>query len=250
MDRWAGKVAVVTGASSGIGAAIAVDLVNAGVNVVALARRKERLEELKGKVSKTTKAKLYPIKCDVSIEQEVKDAFAWVESNLGGVDILVNNAGITRRTNLVDSDNTKLIKEVIDTNVLGVVLCTREAFQSMKRRNVNGHVVLINSIAGHSVPFFAGKLPSMNIYPATKHAVTALTEVLRQEFQSLDTKIKITSISPGVVRTEILSPEVSSIKGLAFLEAEDISQAVLYVLGTPPHVQVHELTIKPVGEPF
>ena len=263
MERWAGKVAVVTGASSGIGAQIAVDLVNAGVNVVALARRKERLEELKTKVSTATKAKLYPVKCDVTIEQDIKDAFAWAEKHLGGVDILVNNAGIIRQTSLLAEDNTADIKATLDTNVLGVVLCTREAFQSMKKRNVAGHVVIINSIAGHSVMnFAAAKFPSPNIYNSTKYGVTAMTEVLRQEFQSFGTKIKITvsdsnklfairtkydrfenfqSVSPGVVETEIFLPEhLELIKNaqLPMLKSEDISQAVLYAIGTPPHVQV------------
>lgn len=193
MERWIGKVAVVTGASSGIGRAIAIDLAKAGVNVVALARRKDRLDDLQEEISQDGKsAKLYPLKCDVMCEEEIKNAFEWIEKNLGGVDILVNNAGTLRSVNLVDENNTNAIKEVLDTNVLGVVLCTREAFQSMKRRGVNGHVVIINSILGYKVPYVIDKFGSFNIYPATKHALTAMTEVFRQEFQHLQTKVKIT----------------------------------------------------------
>lgn len=192
MDRWAGKVAVVTGASSGIGAAIAVDLVKAGVNVVGLARRLERIEALKELIPDGTNAKLYALKCDLTNEEEIKNAFAWIINNLGGVDILVNNAGIIKTMNLLDANNTADLRETIDTNILAVVLCTREAFHSMKERGINGHIIQINSCAGHSIPYFVGMYPSFNIYPSTKFAVTAMTEVLRQELQSFNTKIKVT----------------------------------------------------------
>lgn len=192
MERWVGKTAVVTGASAGIGSAIAVDLANAGLNVVALARRKERLEELKSKVSKSSRGSLHAVKCDVTNEQEIKDAFAWVEKNLGGVDVLVNNAGVIRGTKLIDKDNSQQIQDVVNTNIFGVVYCTREAFQSMKSRGSDGHIININSIVGHKVPYFVGNLGSFNIYPATKHAITAYTECLRQELIMEKTKIKVT----------------------------------------------------------
>lgn len=192
MDRWAGKTAVVTGASSGVGAAIVLDLLNAGVNVVGLARRKERVEALKERTSPSATGKLYAIKCDLLNEGDIKEAFAWVNENLNGVDILVNNAGIIKTMNLLDADNTANLRETIDTNILAVVLCTREAFHSMKSRGVDGHIVQINSYAGHKIPYFVGIYPSFNIYPSTKYAVTAMTEVLRQELQSFGTRIKIT----------------------------------------------------------
>jgi len=249
MDRWVGKVAVVTGASSGIGAAIAIDLAKAGMIVVGLARRVERVEELKALVPSTATGALHAFKCDVSKESEVKAAFDWVIEQYGGVDVLINNAGIVRlNKKLLDKDNSEDIQAVLDTNVTGVVWCTREAFQSMKSRNVDGHIVIINSIVGHIVPYTVGNI-SLNIYPPSKHAVTAMTEVLRQELQSEGSKTKITSVSPGGVRTEIIPKEMFELQpDFPVLESEDISAAVLYVLGTPPHVQVHELTIKPVGE--
>lgn len=188
MDRWIGKCAVVTGASSGIGARITTDLVNAGMIVVGLARRVERIEELKANISTTTTGELHAFRCDVTKEEDVLAAFGWIEEKFGGVDVLVNNAGILRSTKLTATDNTQAIRDVIDTNIFAVVMCTREAFQSMRRRNFDGHILLMNSIGGHSVAF----VDSFNIYQPSKYAITAMTEVLRQEFQTEGTRIKVT----------------------------------------------------------
>ncbi|XP_055631140.1 farnesol dehydrogenase-like [Toxorhynchites rutilus septentrionalis] len=245
MDRWSGKVAVVTGASSGIGAATAKELAKAGMVVIGLARRVERIEALKLELDETVRERLHAMQCDVSIEESILDSFRSIEAKFGGVDVLINNAGVTRKTELLQAGNTDKLREVMDTNVMGLVLCSREAFQSMKNRSVDGHIVHINSIVGHTVLNF----PGTNIYTASKYAVTAITETMRHELRTAGTKIKVTSISPGVVNTEILSPEMAAL-GLPMLEAVDIANAILYVLGTPPGVQVHELTIKPVGERF
>ncbi|XP_065079545.1 farnesol dehydrogenase-like [Ochlerotatus camptorhynchus] len=245
MDRWTGKVAVVTGASSGIGAVIAKDLAKARMVVVGLARRVERIEALKADLQESVSSRLHAVKCDVSKEEDILQTFKWVEEKFGGVDVLINNAGIVRQMELLDADNTEKLREVMDTNVMGLVLCSREAYQSMTKRSVDGHIVHINSIAGHKVLDY----PGMNIYFASKHAVTAITETMRNELRNAGTKIKVTSVSPGAVRTEIL-PELMNATEFPMLEAEDISEAVLYVLGTPPRVQIHELTIKPVGEKF
>lgn len=190
MERWSGKIAVVTGASSGIGAAVAVALVKAGVIVVGLARRVERIEELRSQLPANLSDALHAYKCDVSSESDILAAFAWIKQQFGGVDILVNNAGLSRSgIKLIDAGNTEKLREVLDVNVMGLVLCTREAFQSMKERQVNdGHVVLINSIVGHHVP--TGM--TLNMYAPSKFAVTAIAETLRQEFQAEQTKIKIT----------------------------------------------------------
>ncbi|KAF2902136.1 hypothetical protein ILUMI_04044 [Ignelater luminosus] len=254
MERWVGKVAVITGASAGIGAAIAEQLVEAGLKVVGLARRKEKVDEL-SKTLEGKKGKLYAYQADITKEEDILKAFQWIKDNLGPVHILINNAGIGRATNLSDG-NTKFWKEILDTNVLGLCIATREAVKDMKANNVAGHIIHINSTAGHEVP----NLPGMNVYSASKHAVTALTETLRQELNSIGSKIKITSISPGYVKTEIVEATLkgsglSEYPGLSQdqlaqlpgLEAKDIADAALYVLATPPHVQVHELIIKPLG---
>ncbi|RZB84924.1 adh short, KR, Epimerase, and/or NAD binding 10 domain containing protein [Asbolus verrucosus] len=246
MDRWVGKVAVVTGASSGIGAAIVDQLVDNGLIVAGIARRSEmvekRAQELSGK-----KGKLHAIKADVSKEEDILRAFKWIQENLGPVHILVNNAGIAHTNSLTDGD-TQQWREVFDLNVLGLCIATREAIKAMRAHNVNGHVVHINSMLGHRVSGF-----HLSVYPASKFAVTALTETLRQELNALGTKIKVTSVSPGLVATEAttLSQKLSSERKkfydkIPILKDEDVADGVIYALSTPEHVQVHELTIRPL----
>lgn len=191
MDRWIGKVAVITGASSGIGAATVLELVKAGVIVVGLARREQRVEELKEKLPENLRKNLNVIKCDVSKEEEIITTFATIEKQFGGVDILINNAGVAKTTTLIDNNNSIPIREIIDTNVLGLVFCTREAIQLMQKNKVDGHIIHINSICGHKVPV-APSGNSFNVYPASKYAVTALTETLRQDLNKLKSKIKVT----------------------------------------------------------
>lgn len=190
MDRWKNKAAIVTGASSGIGAAVALDLVRAGMIVIALARREDRLKELKEKLSEDLQTKLHPVKCDVSDEEEVKETFKWVDETFDGIHVLVNNAGVLKATKLISEGNTSDIRSTIDTNIMGVFYCTREAYRSMKSRNIAGHVVNVNSVAGHFIPLIPGHFA--NMYPPSKHAVTAMTETYRQEFSSAGTDIKVT----------------------------------------------------------
>lgn len=189
MDRWKNKVAVVTGASSGIGSACVVNLVKAGMKVVALARREDRLKALKTSLPTNLQENYYAMKCDVTNEAEVIKTLEWVEANLGVTHVLVNNAGALRKTELIAKGNSADIKAVVDTNIMGVVYCVREAFQQMKNHDVDGHIVIVNSIVGHYVPI----LPtSFNIYCATKHAVTAMIETYRQEFSNDGTNVKVT----------------------------------------------------------
>ncbi|XP_002022919.2 farnesol dehydrogenase [Drosophila persimilis] len=243
MERWHNRVAVVTGASSGIGAELARKLIAAGVVVVALARRLERLEQL----SQELGSQLHIRQCDVTDLESVNAAFDWVEERLGGADILINNAGKLSGGQLLTMA-LDTVQQVLQTNVMGVVYCTQRAFQSMRQRSASGHVVLLNSVVGHYLfnPL-PGSQQELNMYPATKHAVTALTELFRQEMREFKTQVKVTSISPGLVDTEMV-PE--AYKCLPMLQAEDVANAIMYALATPAHVQVHELTIKPLGEPF
>lgn len=133
-------------------------------------------------------------------EEDILQAFEWTKKNLGPVHILVNNAGgAALTTNLFDGD-TQHWKRVLDLNVLGLCIATREAVKNMRANNVDGHIIHINSVGGHKVP----NIPNLNVYPASKFAVTALTETLRQELNSIGSKIKITvSIIKLVVNFEL-----------------------------------------------
>ncbi|XP_017062823.1 farnesol dehydrogenase [Drosophila eugracilis] len=247
MERWQNCVAAVTGASSGIGAEIVRKLISAGVVVVALARRLDRLEQLRQEVPECRRPLLHVRQCDVTDLVSVNAAFDAVQQDLGGVDILINNAGKLSGGQLLTMP-LDTVQQVLQTNVMGVVYCTQRAFESMSQRHSPAHIVLINSIVGHYIfnPL-PGSQQELNMYPATKHAVTALTELFRQELREFKTQIKVTSISPGLVDTELVP---LAYKRLPMLQAEDVANAIMYVLATPPHVQVHELTIKPMGEPF
>ncbi|KAJ8932620.1 hypothetical protein NQ314_014550 [Rhamnusium bicolor] len=220
MDRWVEKVAVVTGASSGIGAAIAEKLVENGLHVVALARRKDKLDQLAKKFV----------------------------GKKGPVHILINNAG-TGSTGYLTDGESELWNKTVQLNVIGLSIATREAVKDMKANNVDGHIIHINSILGHQIP----SIPGLNIYPATKYAVTALAETLRLELNSLKLKIKITSLSPGLVDTEFIPPEIRQMRKKLYeenqiIEPENIADGVIYVLSTPPHVQIQELMIRPLRD--
>lgn len=257
MEKWRGKVALVTGASSGFGAEIAIDLAKAGVITIGMARRVEKVEELKSRLDKETTAKnLHAIHGDVTDEESVKKVFDYIKETFGGVNILINNAGTIRNKMLLSDDESNTeFRDVMNTNVLGMVYCTRLAYRQLKENDAFGYIVNINSTYGHDVPFphVQAELATYNLYNGSKYAVTATTEVLRQELILLrNKKVRISSISPGNAATEIFN--VAGIGDLftkesgPMLNAEDISQAVLYVLGTPDHVQVKELIIKPFGE--
>ncbi|EFA05017.1 farnesol dehydrogenase [Tribolium castaneum] len=249
MDRWEGKIAIVTGASSGIGAAIAKLLVQKGLKVIGLARRVERVEELAADLADQP-GELFAVACDLTKEESILEAFKWVIESVGPVHILINNAGLTKATSLSDGDSD-LWRQVLEVNIMALCICTREAVKIMKEYDIDGHIIHLNSIAGHQVQ----NIPDFNVYPASKFAVTALTETLRQELVRDKTRIKVTSISPGVVRTEFQEgmggdDMKEMLAQIPALKPENIAQAVVYVLGTEPNVQVSELTIRPVGDPF
>ncbi|KAL5292273.1 DHRS11.2 family protein [Megaselia abdita] len=246
MNRFCNKIAVVTGAGSGIGAACAVALVKCGMIVKGLGRREHKLKSVKESLPSDLRSNFHPVSCDVTKEEQVIELFDNINKDHGGVHVLVNSAGTYKPEHLLTSKgNTADILKTLETNVMGVVYCTREAFHSMKDRKIEGHVVNINSISGHHVYYLQGF--TMNIYPPTKFALTAMTETYRQEFSNADTNIKVTSISPGLTDTEIVTEDF---KLLPILKAEDVADAALYCLSTPPHVQIHELVIQPLRQTY
>ncbi|CAI5693205.1 dehydrogenase/reductase SDR family member 11 [Oreochromis niloticus] len=251
MDRWRGRVALVTGASVGIGAAVAVELVRHGMKVVGCARDVAKIQKLAAECqSAGHPGVLVPFKCDLTKEEEILSMFAAIKEQHKGVDVCINNAGLNHLESLL-SGKTSSWKNIIDVNVLALSICTREAYQSMKERNVDdGHIININSICGHQVIPVA----EAHFYTASKYAVTALTEGLRQELRAENTHIRATSISPGLVATEFISrassnnpDEVAALYATRkSLQTKDIASAVTYVLSAPPHVQIGELVVEPV----
>ncbi|KAL1506597.1 hypothetical protein ABEB36_005928 [Hypothenemus hampei] len=191
LERFIGKVAIVTGASVGIGHAIVTELVKHGVIVAGLARRVELIEQ-HAKVLEDEPGKLYPFKCDMTLEEEIVSTFNTILSELGDIYILVNNAGLCLSTDLINGDTQKW-KTCLDTNILGLCIATREAAKNMIAKEIRGHIIHINSIVGHEqLP-----IPNLNVYTATKHAVTGLTGTLINDLARENIPIKDTSISPG-----------------------------------------------------
>jgi len=241
-----GKVAMVTGASSGIGRATAKTLARAGAKVAIGARRVGRLEELAKEITDGGGDALYQ-KLDVAHRSEC-DAFAReVLNRWGSVDILINNAGLMP---LSFFKNLKVDEwdRMVDVNIKGVLYCTAAVIGHMRDKK-SGHIVNLSSVAGRIV------FPAGSVYCATKHAVAAFSEGLRQEF-SARSNIRVTSIEPGVVATELndaitdesLQGFVESAKKMEALQAQDIADAILYAVDSPPHVNVNEVLIRPTTQ--
>jgi len=243
MDRWKGKVALVTGASSGIGKATALRLAEEGMMVVAAARRLDRLERLAGE-----HANIHPMAVDLRDTDAIVALFQRIRREHGGVDVLVNNAGLGRRAPLM-SGETEHWREMLEVNVLGLSVCTREAVADMTRDDL-GHVIHISSMAGHRTP--AGSA----MYSATKFAVRSLTEALRQELREAKSRVRVTAISPGFVETEFAEvysgdPEAAAATYARFevLQSDDIADMVVYALGTPQRMQLHDMLVRPTDQP-
>ncbi|XP_059389832.1 dehydrogenase/reductase SDR family member 11-like [Carassius carassius] len=253
MDRWKGRVALVTGASVGIGAAIAKSLVQHGMKVVGCARNVEQIEKLAAEcVSSGFSGTLIPYKCDLSVEDDMLSMFSWIKVQHQGIDVCINNAGLALPEPLL-SGKTSGWRTMMDVHVIGLSVCTREAYQSMKERNIDdGHIININGMCGHRVLHNA----DLHFYTATKYAVTALTEGLRQELREAKTHIRATAISPGLVETELTNrlfsqnPEkaAATYKSIKCLQATDVANAVVYVLSAPPHVQIGDIQMRPVEQ--
>lgn len=252
MDKWIGKLAVVTGASTGIGAAIVKDFAKAGIHVVGIARRSEKIEEYAKALGKTP-GEIYARKCDVSDKQSVKETFHWIEQDFGQINILVNNAAILYNGTILDPGDAAMeeLTSVINTNFTGAVQCSREGIRLIEKSQDYGLVININSIAGNYVPFGMGT----NVYAASKHALRAFTEVLRHELVTKNnTKIRVSNLSPGVVETEMavaagIVPDASIIyQYLPHLSSENVSESVMFLLQVPHNVNITQLTIQPVGE--
>ncbi|XP_072767217.1 farnesol dehydrogenase isoform X2 [Anoplolepis gracilipes] len=237
MDRWIGKTAIVTGAASGIGQAITCALLRYGVNVAAIDIVQEKLHELIAKKEQQGfPGILEIIRCDVTSEEQLDRTFEEIE------------------TKMKDSE-WKSFQLILNTNVTSYAACMNKVVHSMRNRNVEGHIFNVNSVLGHYfLPKNEGDIDSAvdyNLYPASKHATVALTHTVRREIANIKPYIRITSISPGIVKTNIAaqSEKMRNIfKKIPFIQPEDIADAVIYALGTRQEVQITELTIQHTGE--
>lgn len=240
-------VALITGASSGIGQAIAQSLAQAGYRVALCARRQDRLEALQADLT-ATGAEVLIQPTDLRQEADILALFDRIRQTWGGVDVLVNNAGLGYKAPLI-SGATAAWREMLEVNVLALCICTREAIQDMQGRGDRGHIIHIGSMAGHRVPGGSG------VYAASKFAVRALTEALRLELRATQSQIRISAISPGYVETEFAEKyhqnpaAAQEIYGqFPVLQPQDVANAVTYILQQPAHVQVHDLLLRPTNQ--
>lgn len=246
----AGKVALVTGASSGIGRATALALAAAGARVAAVARRADRLQSLVADLTRDRggrDATAIAVEADVTDEAAINRAVADVHARWGRLDVLVNNAGVMLLGPIAAAD-TEDWRRMMDTNVLGLMYATHAALPIMRAQG-SGDVVNISSTAGRTARAGVGA------YNASKWAVNAFSEALRQE--CVPHRIRVTVIEPGIVATElrehITNPAAKAdieqrAQSLTQLQSEDIANAILYAVSQPAHVCVNEILIRPTEQ--
>ncbi|WP_340084621.1 SDR family oxidoreductase [Siminovitchia sp. FSL H7-0308] len=232
MEQLQGKTVVITGASSGIGAAIAKELAAEGANVVLAARRHEKLNEIEKEINRQARGKAFVVRTDMANREEVEEMVKKAMEAFGRIDIFVNNAG-QMLSATVQSGKVEEWEKMIDVNIKGVLYGINAVLPSMLERSA-GHIINIASVSGFEVTKMS------TVYSATKFAVRAISMGLEKELAR--TGVRVTNISPGMVDTS-LSTSVSNRKKL---EAEDIAKAVLYAVTQPDYVNVNEITVRPV----
>lgn len=246
--RGDGKIAVITGASSGIGEATAQALAQAGFTLALGARRREKLDAVADSILKTTGSRPYTANVDVTDSLSCKTFVAGVLDTFGKVNVLVNNAGLASGTtyieNAVDDEEWQTM---LDTNVSGLLRMTRLLLPHIIASG-EGHVVNLGSTAGHDA--YAGG----SVYCGTKFAVRAITDALRQEL--LGKPVRVTSVDPGMVETEFSivryhgsadqAKQVYS--GMTPLTADDIADCILFAVTRNPHVNIDTMIVKPTDQ--
>jgi NADP-dependent 3-hydroxy acid dehydrogenase YdfG len=242
-----GKVAAITGASSGIGEATALALADAGAAVALGARRVDRVEALAERIG-TAGGRAIAFEVDVSDEQAANAFVAAANERLGGLDVLVNNAGVML-LGPVDGADTGQWRQMLDVNLLGLLYCTHAALPLMTASG-GGHVVNVSSVAGRRAGAGAA------VYNMTKFGVTAFSEALRQE--ALHADIRVTCVEPGFVETELQGHNKNPLVLQGFekmrdqvgdaLEPGDIAEAIRYAVTQPQHVSINEVLIRPTRQ--
>jgi len=242
-----GKVAVVTGASSGIGEATALTLARAGAAVALGARRKDRLDALAERISGEG-GRAHVRAVDLSDESAAAAFIQEAHDELGGLHILVNNAGVMLLGPVAGADTAEW-RQMIEINLLGLLWCTHAAFPLMAQGG-GGDIVNLSSVAGRRAT--AGGA----VYNMTKFGVHAFSEALRQE--ALHSKVRVTVVAPGFVETELQGHNKNPLvqQGVTkmreqigeVLKADDIASAIAFAVSQPAHVCINELLVRPTGQ--
>ena len=245
-----GRVAAVTGASSGIGEATALALAGAGAAVALGARRADRIEDLARRIEDDG-GKALPIEVDVGEEAAARSFVERAQSELGGLHALVNNAGVML-LGPVEGADTEEWRRMVNVNVLGLLYCTHAALPLI-RESGGGDIVNVSSVAGRNANAGAG------VYNFTKFGVTGFSEALRQE--ALHSKVRVTCVEPGFVETELQGHNKNPLvqQGVTkmrqqieqvgeILKADDIANAILYAVSQPAHVCINEVLVRPTGQ--
>ena len=237
---------LVTGATSGFGKAIAMIFAKNGYDVIITGRRKEKLEEVKAELEKFGKEVL-ALQFDVCSNEEVKAAVSKLTGKWANIDVLVNNAGLAVGLSTIQEGDIDDWDRMIDTNIKGLLYITRAISPLMIARK-QGHIINIGSMAGKEV------YANGNVYCATKHAVDALNKAMRIDM--LLHNIKVTGICPGLAETEFAlvrfkgdeEKAKSVYKGIQALTADDIAEAVWWVVSRPAHVNILDIVMTPAAQ--
>ena len=247
MGKLSGKIALITGASSGIGKACAFALAAEGANLILTARRIERLQQIAKQLEKEFAISVLTGQLDVRIKDDVFKMIDELEANWQNIEILINNAGLARGIEKIPEANIDNWETMLDTNVKGLLYVSRAVVPGMLKRQ-SGHIVNIGSIAGHEV------YPGGNVYCASKHAVDAITKGLRIDL--VDTPIRVSTVDPGLVETEFSIVRFDGdeekaknvYKGMRPLSGEDIADIIRFIVTRPPHVQIAETIVFPTNQ--
>jgi NADP-dependent 3-hydroxy acid dehydrogenase YdfG len=237
--------ALITGATSGIGKATAELFAQNKINLIICGRRKEKLLELKDKLSQLVQIDI--LEFDICNFEEVSNALNSLGDKLSNIDILINNAGSAHGMDSFEQANIHDMDLMIDTNVKGVLYVTRLVTPHMVKRK-SGTIINVSSIAGKE------SYPNGNVYCASKHAIDGLTKGLRFDLNPYG--IKVASINPGMTETEFsmvrfkgdLNKAKATYAGIDPLVANDIADAIYFMASRPPHVVITDLTILPLAQ--
>ena len=241
------KIALITGATSGIGKATTLLLAENNYNVIITGRRKELLDELKQEVEVKYKGDVHILCFDVREKAEVDAAIDSLPERWRKIDALINNAGLAVGLNHIQDGDVDDWERMIDTNIKGLLYITRKVSPLMVERGA-GHIVNIGSIAGTQV------YENGNVYCASKHAVHALSQAMRIDM--VKHNIKVTEVRPGLVETEFSivrfkgdsEKAKNPYKGLKPLTGEDIANVILFALSLPAHVNINDMEVTPTAQ--